>query len=173
MYAIILGMGHFTTKEVRGFYSMIHFLLVGYEVGWILLIGYTEVEFYYLISYLIFRNVFVNWVMWRWDNVVKLPALLPGWILPYYFSYILMFVPFAGVGNIIIGTGYYSLILVNTGTLLYNIPSSLYPSDLFTPSSVVSDFAMNTSFQGDIFKIAALIIWVGSTFSQRYSKQWP
>lgn len=78
--------------------------------------------------------------MWKWDNVVKLPALLPGWVLAYYFSYIVMFIPFAGIGNIIIGTGYYSIILPNTSTVLYNIPSSLYPSDTYTPTAPLTDY---------------------------------
>lgn len=173
MYALILFLGSFTSKEVRAFHSQIHMLLVGYEVGFILLIGYTEVEFYYLISYLIFRNIFSNWVMWKWDSVTKIPALMPGWVALYYFSYALMFLPFSGIGNVIIGTGYYSIILTNTNTLLYNIPSSLYPSDLFTPSPTFTDFEMNMGFKGDIFKIAAAIIWVGSTFTQRYSKKMP
>lgn len=140
MYALILVMGNYVSHHVRTFYSQIHYLLIGYEVGFILLVGYTEVEFYYLCSYLIFRNIFSNWVMWRWENVLKLPPVLPGWGLVYYFSYALMFIPFAGIGNIIIGTGYYSLILINTPTVLYNIPSSLYPSDVFSPSANLSDF---------------------------------
>ena len=142
MYALILFMGSLTSKEVRTFYSQIHNLLIGYEVGFILLVGYMEVEFYYLISYLIFRNIFANWVMWNWDHLVKLPPLLPGWALAYYFSYALMFLPFSGVGNIIIGTGYYSIILSNTDTLLYNIPSSLYPYDPYVPPNP-NDYPMN------------------------------
>ena len=98
---------------------------------------------------------------------------MPGWILLYYFSYAMMFLPFSGIGNIIIGTGYYSIILANTSTLLYNLPSSLYPSDVFTPSLTFTDFEMNFDLKGDIFKIAAAIIWVGTTFSQRYSKKMP
>lgn len=173
MYGILLGMGAKVTKNARTFYSQIHYLLIGYEVGFILLIGYTEVEFYYLCSYLIFRNIFTNWVMWRWDNVLKLPPILPGWGVLYYFSYALMFIPFSGIGNIIIGTGYYSLILVNTSTVLYGLPSSLYPSDQFTPSLNLLDYEVNPEFKGDIFKIAALIIWIATTFSQRYSKRMP
>lgn len=111
--------------------------------------------------------------MWRWENVLKLPPVLPGWGLAYYFSYGLMFIPFAGIGNIIIGTGYYSLILVNTSTILYGIPSSLYPSDVFTPTANLSDFELNPEFKGYIFKIAAVIIWVATTFTQRYSKKMP
>lgn len=140
MYALILLMGNYVSEHVRTFYSQIHYLLIGYEVGFILLIGYTEVEFYYLLAYLIFRNIFTNWVMWRWDNVLKLPPVLPGWGLVYYFSYALMFIPFSGIGNIIIGTGYYSLILINTSTILYGIPSSLYPSDTFTPTANLTDY---------------------------------
>lgn len=143
MYGIVLFMGSYTSREVRTFYSQIHYLLIGYEVGFILLIGYTEVEFYYLISYLVFRNIFSNWVMWKWENVVKLPPVVAGWGLAYYFSYALMFLPFAGVGNLVIGSGYYSMILANTRTLLYYIPSSLYPSDTFTPSTTPTDYALN------------------------------
>lgn len=111
--------------------------------------------------------------MWRWENVVKLPPILAGWGLVYYFSYALMFIPFAGIGNLIIGTGYYSIILVNTPTILYNIPSSLYASDTFTPTSNLTDYQLNAEFKGDIFKIAAVIIWVATTFSQKYSKRMP
>lgn len=137
-----------------------------------MLIGYTEVEFYYLCAYLIFRNVFTNWVMWRWDNIVKLPPVLPGWIVPYYFSYALLFIPFGGVGNIVTSVGYYSLILVNTPTLLYIFPSSLYPTNGFTTGNL-ADFSMNTSFNGKVFWVAALVIWIATTFSQRYSKKMP
>lgn len=173
MYSLILVMGHYVSEQVRGFHAQIHFLLIGYEVGFILLIGYTEVQFYYLCSYLIFRNIFANWVMWNWDNVVKLPPLVAGWVLPYYFSYILMFIPFSGIGNIVLGHGYYSIILVNTNTVLYNVPSSLYPFDQFTPSSNPLDYELNLSLKGNIFKIAAGIIWLATTFSQRYSKKMP
>jgi hypothetical protein len=147
-------------------------LLIGYEIGFILLIGYTEVEFYYLLSYLIFRNIFTNWVMWKWDHVTKIPPLMPGWILPYYFSYALMFLPFAGIGNVIISTGYYSFIVPNTGTLLYGLPSSLYPSDPINTADF-TDFKMNMNLQGNVFKIAAAVIWLGTTFTQRYSKKMP
>lgn len=32
---------------------------------------------------------------------------------------------------------------------------------------------MNTGLKGDIFKIAAAVVWIGSTFTQRYSKKMP
>ncbi len=111
--------------------------------------------------------------MWRWDNVVKLPPLLPGWIAPYYFSYALLFIPFGGIGNITTSVGYYSLILVNTSPLLYVIPSSLYPYDTYTFSGVVSNFDMNILFKGRVYWIAGLVIWFATTFSQRYSKKMP
>ena len=35
----------------------------------IMLTGYTEVEFYYLIAYFIFRNIFVNYIMRQWEKI--------------------------------------------------------------------------------------------------------
>lgn len=93
-----------------------------------------------------FRNLFTNWVMWRWEGVVMLPPVLPGWVLPYYFSYVLMFIPFAGVGNIVLSVGYYSMILVNTRTALYVLPSSFYPLNIYTPATNPQDFKLNTNF---------------------------
>jgi len=78
--------------------------------------------------------------MWKWDDILKLPPILPGWILPYYFSYVFMFIPFGGIGNIVLSVGYYSIILINTGTLLYNLPSSLYPSNLYTPPTTITGY---------------------------------
>jgi hypothetical protein len=41
MYALILFMGKYISNEVKTFYERIHYLLIGYEVGFIILIGYT------------------------------------------------------------------------------------------------------------------------------------
>jgi hypothetical protein len=65
-YAMTLGLGTKVDNWVKGFLSSIHFLLLGYGVGMILLVGYTEVEFYYLLAYFIFRNIFVNYIMRHW-----------------------------------------------------------------------------------------------------------
>lgn len=110
--------------------------------------------------------------MWRWDDVVKIPPVLPGWIAPYYFSYVVLFIPFGGIGNIITSVGYYSTILINSSTLLYVYPSSLYPYTTFTPGSL-ADFPMNTEFNGTIYWVAGFVIWGATTFTQRYSKKSP
>jgi hypothetical protein len=136
------------------------------------LIGYTEVEFYYYLGYYIFRNVFCHWVMWKWEGVVNVPPALPGWIIPYYFSYILNFIPLIGVGNIIVSVGYYSVILTGTSTVLYSLPSSLYPSNTFS-TFTLSNYPLNTSFKGNTFWLAAIIVWIGTTFSQKYPKRRP
>jgi hypothetical protein len=110
--------------------------------------------------------------MWKWENVLNLPAALPGWILLYYFSYVLLFLPFSGVGNVITSIGYYSFLLVGTLTQLYAYSNPLYPSATFTPPATLN-FSLNTSFAGNIFCIAGAIIWIGLTFSQKYSKKMP
>ena len=58
-----------------------------------LLVGVTEVEFYYLVGYMLFRNFFSNWVMWKWEGVTNNPPCLWIWIIPYYLSYAFNFLP--------------------------------------------------------------------------------
>jgi hypothetical protein len=43
MFGLLIFSGTFLSEEVRTFHSMLHFLLLGLEVGFTLLIGYTEV----------------------------------------------------------------------------------------------------------------------------------
>lgn len=66
IYSLTLFLGTKVENHIKNFFSMIHFLLIGYGVGMVLNTGYTEVEFYYLLAYFIFRNVFVNYIMRRW-----------------------------------------------------------------------------------------------------------
>jgi hypothetical protein len=84
-----------------------------------------------------------------------------------------MFLPYVGIGNVITSVGYYSFLFVNTQTQLYSEVNSLYPNSLFTPTFVLKDYNMNISFNGQIFWIAGAIIWIGLTFSQKYSKKMP
>ncbi len=171
MYAFLLIIGRYLSKHVKTFHQQLHFLTLGYAVGTIMLVGYSEVEFYYLIAYYIFRNVFCNYVMYKWDKTLNLPPALSLWILPYFFSYVFMFLPFCGVGNVITSIGYYSFLLVNTYPVLYIFPNSLYANSPFTITNF--DFSLNTGFTGQIFWLAAPIIWLGLTFSQKYSKKKP
>lgn len=99
-----------------------------------ILVGITEVEFYYLLAYLLFRNFFVNWVMWKWDHIVNMNAVLPGWILPYYLSFMLNYIPMTGIGQLTTGASYFTAQFSQACLLLYYIPSSLYFYD--NPSNV-------------------------------------
>lgn len=42
-YASTLALGHMMERWVKSFFSQIHFYILGYGVGMILLVGYTEV----------------------------------------------------------------------------------------------------------------------------------
>lgn len=82
-----------------------------------------------------------------------------------------MFLPFCGVGNVITSVGYYSFLLVNTNPILYIIPNSMHPNAPYSLTTL--ELALNTGFTGQIFWLAAPIIWLGLTFSQKYSKKKP
>lgn len=126
-------------------------------------------EFYYLIAYFIFRNIFVNYVMRRWEKVVSNPAALPGWGICYYVSYGLSYLPIIGVGSITISKSFSSYLFARTSTLLYPTANPLYPYSS-APTAVLGP---NISFNGSIFWLAGLIIWIALTFSQRYPKSRP
>lgn len=81
-------------------------------------------EFYYLTAYLLFRNFFSNWVMWKWDDVVNNPPCLPVWIIPYYLSYAFNFLPIIGVGPIIVSKSFFSQCFSQTCLLLFYYPTS-------------------------------------------------
>lgn len=61
-YSLLIMITILCTHRARKFIEIIYFLNSGYAVGNILLTGYTEVEFYYLIGYFIFRNIVSNWI---------------------------------------------------------------------------------------------------------------
>lgn len=65
-YVMLLVGNAKISEKAKSFASSLHFLQLGYFVGMTMLVGVTEVEFYYLIAYMIFRNFFVNRVMWDW-----------------------------------------------------------------------------------------------------------
>lgn len=66
LYSIFLAMNYKIWNEAKPFVSYINFMMLGYFAGINMLVGITEVEFYYLVAYLLFRNFFTNWVMWKW-----------------------------------------------------------------------------------------------------------
>jgi hypothetical protein len=170
LYAFTLFLGTKVENSVKNFFASIHFLLIGYAVGMILIIGYTEVEFYYLIGYFIFKNIFVNWIMRNWEKVVSNPPCLPGWGILYYVGYGLSFLPVIGVGKLVVAKSFYSYIFAKTATVLYGIANPLYPSGSTLTATTLT---MNTSFSGSIFWLAGVIIWLAFTFTQRYDRKKP
>ena len=149
---------------------MIHFMMIGYGAGMIMLVGYTEVEFYYLIAYFIFRNVFVNHIMRRWEKVVANPSALPGWGIAYYLGYALSFMPVIGLGGkLAISKSFRSYIFAKTTTALYSVSNPLYPSKTPPTSSLTTNF----SFDGNIYWLSGLLIWLAMTLTQRYERKYP
>jgi len=170
IYSLVLLLGNKVEDSVKGLFSAIHFMLIGYGAGMILIVGYTEVEFYYLIGYFIFRNVFVNHIMRKWERVVANPPALPGWGIIYYVSYGLSFIPVIGVGKVVIAKSFMSYIFAYTSTLLYGTYNPLYPSSS-PPSTALPN--LNVTMGGNIFWLSGLIIWLGMTLSQRYDRKSP
>lgn len=168
-YALTLFLGTKVENSVKSFFAIIHFLMIGYGVGMILIVGYTEVEFYYLIGYFIFRNIFVNWIMRNWEKVVSNPSCLPGWGILYYVGYGLSFLPVIGVGNLVVAKSFSTFLFAQTNTVLYKYSNPLYSANSFSATSL----DVNFSFNGYIHWLAGAIIWIGMTFSQRYDRRKP
>lgn len=155
--------------------SFVQFYLIGYFAGITMLASVTEVEFYYLVAYLLFRNFFTNWVMWRWEGVVNNPPCLPGWGIVYYLSYIFNFLPVIGMGPLVLSKSFHSQQFSQSCLLLYYYPNTQYPYNTLTPSPRGSDgsYSYNYQLTGFIFWPAALIIWAISTFTQQYPRRKP
>ena len=67
LYGLLLVMNSSVTMAyAKPFLAFIQFYLLGYLCGITMLASVTEVEFYYLLAYILFRNFFTNWVMWKW-----------------------------------------------------------------------------------------------------------
>jgi hypothetical protein len=58
--------------------------------------------------------------MRQWEKVVWNPPALPGWIMAYYISFALNFLPIIGVGKIIVSKSFSSLMFATSQQLLYN-----------------------------------------------------
>lgn len=162
LYALLLGLNSLTSPNTHEFNSQIHSLLQGYRVGIILLIGYYEVEFYYILIFFMLRNLFIGYVVEQ-QALAYTSIATSCWIIAYYINYLFCFIPIIGLHKTIISYNYKNYETTNTPTLLYGTNHPLYPS---STSYTGSD--MNTSLQGSVFWLSALIIWVGDTFTQRY-----
>lgn len=169
-YAVLLFLNSSARMVyAKQFLAFIHFFLLGYLCGIILLASVTEVEFYYLLGYVIFRNFFVNWVMWKWEGVVNNPPCLPGWALLYYTSYLLNFLPVLGLGPLVLSKAFKSQQFSQSCLLINYYPISEYPYSTTTPAIT----SYNFQFTGFVFFGAAAGIWFVSTFTQKYPRRKP
>lgn len=128
-------------------------------------------EFYYLLAYFIFRNIFVNYIMRHWEKVVSNPPALPAWLMSYYISYALSYLPVVGIGRLVVAKSFSSYIFALANTVLYGSANPLYPST--TAPTSTTTLGVNLTLSGHIFWLGAAIIWVGLTFTQRYPMSAP
>ena len=168
LFSMLLGGNYFLPPEIKLFTEILHFQLVGYGVGMILLVGYTEVEFYYILGYFIFRNIFVNWVLWKFEKTLNISPCLIGWGLIYYVSFLLNFVPIIGIGRLTISRGFQNAQWSKTPTLLYSTPNTNYANNIYTTFQ-----SPNISFQSNVFWLSGIIIFLGLAVTQQYPRRKP
>jgi len=108
--------------------------------------------------------------MRKWEKVVANPPALPGWGVAYYLGYALSYMPVCGVGGmLVVSKSFMSYIYALTATNLYGIANPLYPSS----SAPTSTLSTNFTFNGNIYWLAGVLIWIAMTFSQSYNKHSP
>jgi hypothetical protein len=108
--------------------------------------------------------------MRRWENVVSNPPALPGWGIAYYLGYALSYLPVMGIaGKLVVAKSFMSYIYALTTTALYGVANPLYPSTTAPTTTLTTNF----SFNGNIYWLSGLLIWIAMTFSQRYNRKTP
>lgn len=101
--------------------------------------------------------------------MVSNPPALPCWGVSYYLGYALSFIPVVGIGKIVVARSFSSYIYALTPPLLYSTYNPLYASS----SPPTGSLASNWNFEGRMFWLAGLLIWIAMTFSQRYDRKYP
>lgn len=127
-YFLIMTLTYYTDKCTIKFVKIFYFLNTGYAVGHAILFSPEDVEFYYLVTYLVIRNLIFNWVLQRVQKYVINPIALPGWIMIYLVSLRINFIPIIGFGKLVISLNFYSQML----QLTLPIQSYKSPEDYFT-----------------------------------------
>ncbi len=126
-YTSIILITYYTDHHVIKFTKMLQFLNTGYAVGHVILFSPEDVEFYYLVVYFVVRNFIFNWILQRVQKYVINPVSLPGWIIIYLVSLCINFVPFIGLGKLVVSISFYSQIL----QLTLPIQSYMLPVDYY------------------------------------------
>ena len=108
-----------------------------------------------------FRNVLFNWVADK-PQMNRVNLSMPGWIIAFYISVFLNFLPICGVNNVITSK-YYS------ATVSLLLPYLLPYNPYFAAQSGVST-PYNITLQGNIQWYVPLIIWGVETVTQKYRR---
>lgn len=107
--------------------------------------------------------------MRRSKKIVSNPPALPGWIICYYFSYALSFLPTIGIGKVVVAKSFSSFMFAKANTIIFGSPNPLYPST----TAPISPLSTNITMNGNIYWLSGVIIWVCLTLSQRYNRHKP
>lgn len=145
---------------------MIYFLNTGYAIGHVILFSPEDVEFYYVCVYFVIRNVSFNWIVQKVQKFVIVPGPLPGWMAVYLLSLGVNFIPFTGVGRLVVSKSFYSQIL----QLTLPIQSYKPPNDYYAyyANQLPSISTFNSSLQTNIQISSVFIIWVLISITQKY-----
>ena len=135
-----------------------NWLLQGYRLGIICRLSFCETDLYYQIFWILFRNLLFNWVANK-SEFNRLNLSMPGWIIAYYLSVLLNYLPVCGVNNLVTSNYYTSFISLSRP---YIFPSNPY----FPTTSSVSSY--NLTFSGNIMWFVPLIVWVVESVTQKY-----
>lgn len=107
--------------------------------------------------------------MRRWEKVVSNPPALPCWVICYYLGYALSFLPLIGLGKVVVAKSFSTYIYALTPPILYSSSNPLYSSK----DPPTGALATNWGFDGRMFWLAGILIWLAMTFSQRYDRKFP
>lgn len=110
-YSLIILITYFCDHHAIKFIKMLQFLVTGYFVGHAILFSPDDVEFYYLVTYLAIRNFSFNWIVQKVQKYVIIPCPQPGWLMIYLVSLAINFIPFTGLGKLVVSKSFYSQIL--------------------------------------------------------------
>jgi hypothetical protein len=126
-YSLIILITYYSEHRTIKFVKMLYFLNTGYAIGHVILFSPEDVEFYYLVVYFVIRNFVFNWILQKVQKYVINPVSLPGWIIIYLVSLCINFVPFTGLGKLVVSISFYSQLL----QLTLPIQSYALPQDYF------------------------------------------
>jgi hypothetical protein len=109
------------------FIKMFQLLNIGYAVGHVVLFSPEDVELYFLVGYLVVRNICFNWIHQRVQKYVVIPCAQPGWLMVYLVSLCINFIPFVGFGKLVVSRSFYSQMLQLTLPIQsYTLPTDYY-----------------------------------------------